>query len=643
MEMIFSVIPEYTIIYVIITVVFIYLQKSLHQIPPQISATADQKIKKLEQAILALNNEIIKCAQRRNGKVKPEVEVCDTQRIRYILFIAILNYLTEHDSNLWSYVNFLTKNCDVILKLLPHLDDKKGLDSLWTKRFLLTAKSLHPELADNIKRKKSSDPSDGVKQSKIGITYAWSIKNFLAPPLRVVDLEHANNKIGSFWKGVIIERLQKHQEKIYVGIQANQGNTSTPELPRKSLVKSSTYSNYGTTMIWNRTRTLRGTRTPRGTKTPKGTRMLRGTREKTTRRTSPPTRTRSPPQPPQQQEQAKTLHHETEDRNRHIREEQEKQRLELGTMRNNKNNRDKEDSKHYQYSNDLYYLHRPSITQPIVHSTPRARGEPVQHIILISEEDKQYDKCLGAESSLQNENSFDLFPSKEISFITDTEEIIGDDLSNFSLSTNNINLVKRKHPESRKTGEIWNYFIKGKDLGKGLYETESRNCKKVSDEIRTFWKEIILEEASNVQIQNRKQPQITKHFDSITSLPTAKTNELDQAILKAWVCCRFPFQTIENPFIINLFRIVIPGYNLPSRLTLFDKLLEQETLRIEKKIENKLEKDNHLTISLDGWTSSRHDSIYNYIITTSTRKEYLIKLKSYNIEKQTGSFMTEEI
>ena len=123
----------------------------------------------------------------------------------------------------------------------------------------------------------------------------------------------------------------------------------------------------------------------------------------------------------------------------------------------------------------------------------------------------------------------------------------------------------------------------------------ARNCEKVSNEIRTFWKEIILEEASNVRTQNRKQPQITKHFDSITSLPTAKTNELDQAILKAWVCCGFPFHTIENPFIIDLFRIVIPGYKLPSRDTLSGKLLDQETIRIEKKIEIELEKEKYLT------------------------------------------------
>ncbi|RHZ84790.1 hypothetical protein Glove_74g305 [Diversispora epigaea] len=251
---------------------------------------------------------------------------------------------------------------------------------------------------------------------------------------------------------------------------------------------------------------------------------------------------------------------------------------------------------------------------------------------------------MNIESSLENEDSFissnsSLFSTSETSFITNiTEEIIEENTeenteensSNISLLTKNTNLKKRKYSGGRKTGEIWNYFIKGNDLGRGLYEAEckfcnnkwprgrpkdmkihlARNCEEVSDEIRTFWREIILEEASNTNVQTRKikQPQITKHFNSTTSLPIAKANELDQAILKAWVCCGFPFQTIENPFIIDLFRIAIPGYNLPSRTTLSDKLLDQETLRIEKKIDNELEKSNHLTI-----------------------------------KKQTGTFMAEEI
>ncbi|CAG8559910.1 7484_t:CDS:2 [Diversispora eburnea] len=141
-----------------------------------------------------------------------------------------------------------------------------------------------------------------------------------------------------------------------------------------------------------------------------------------------------------------------------------------------------------------------------------------------------------------------------------TEENTEEDLSNFSLSTKNTNFKKRKY-----SGE------------------EASNT-------------------NNIQTRKIKQLQITKHFNSITSLPIVKANELDQTILKAW-----------------------------------------KHYELKKKIDTELEKSNHLTISLDGWTSSRHDSIYNYIITTSTRKEYLIKLKSYNVKKQTGTFIAEEV
>ncbi|RHZ82232.1 hypothetical protein Glove_110g41 [Diversispora epigaea] len=184
-------------------------------------------------------------------------------------------------------------------------------------------------------------------------------------------------------------------------------------------------------------------------------------------------------------------------------------------------------------------------------------------------------------------------------------------LSNNPLSNNSLseitanNQKKRKHPGGKKIGEIWNYFIKSTDLGRGFYEAEYRWCNEKWS--RGHPKDMKIHLARNCE-----KPQITKHFDRITSVPITKSNEIDQAILKAWVCCEFPFQTIENPFIIDLFRISIPGYTLPSRDTLS---------------------------GLDGWTSSRHDSIYNYIVTTSTRKEYLIKLKNYNIEKQTEKFV----
>ena len=46
---------------------------------------------------------------------------------------------------------------------------------------------------------------------------------------------------------------------------------------------------------------------------------------------------------------------------------------------------------------------------------------------------------------------------------------------------------------------------------------------------------------------------------------------------------------------------------------------------------------------MDGWTSKRHESLYNYIVTTSERKKYLISLRNYSKESHTGEFLASEI
>ncbi|CAG8689020.1 34390_t:CDS:2, partial [Gigaspora margarita] len=94
----------------------------------------------------------------------------------------------------------------------------------------------------------------------------------------------------------------------------------------------------------------------------------------------------------------------------------------------------------------------------------------------------------------------------------------------------------------------------------------------------------LVEETSRpiAQAKSVKQSNITTHYQQITPISDTKANELDQAILKAWVCCEFSFCTIENPFIIDLFKLAIPGYTLPSRTTLSSRLLDQETTVCER-------------------------------------------------------------
>lgn len=46
---------------------------------------------------------------------------------------------------------------------------------------------------------------------------------------------------------------------------------------------------------------------------------------------------------------------------------------------------------------------------------------------------------------------------------------------------------------------------------------------------------------------------------------------------------------------------------------------------------------------MDGWTSPLGKSIYNFVIQTPTKKEYLWKLNDYSLESHTGNFLAEQI
>jgi len=58
-----------------------------------------------------------------------------------------------------------------------------------------------------------------------------------------------------------------------------------------------------------------------------------------------------------------------------------------------------------------------------------------------------------------------------------------------------------------------------------------------------------------------------------------------------------PFEVIENPFILDLFKDLNPGYTPPSRFTLSGRLLDKEVARINNKIKNELEVADGLTLS----------------------------------------------
>ncbi|RHZ69728.1 hypothetical protein Glove_279g1 [Diversispora epigaea] len=226
--------------------------------------------------------------------------------------------------------------------------------------------------------------------------------------------------------------------------------------------------------------------------------------------------------------------------------------------------------------------------------------------------------------NLQNNNDLD---SSYISDLDDISPIFYD--SNDIFLTNNSSIIESNDdrvPQSGpKADKVWNYYIKKNETSDGHYSTQCYHCKnswsrgklvklkahltneclQCPKNIRKYWQEKLISEKNNYK--------------------------------------RIPFEVIENPFIIDFFHELNPGFTPPSRFTLSGRLLDQEISRINLKIDKELETSNNLTLTLDGWTSKRNESLYNYIISTLSRKEYLIALKNYSSRSQTGEFLTNEI
>ncbi len=133
------------------------------------------------------------------------------------------------------------------------------------------------------------------------------------------------------------------------------------------------------------------------------------------------------------------------------------------------------------------------------------------------------------------------------------------------------------------------------------------HCDKCPENVsHEFAKEVANEEIldDDEQIQNKdtkrvkvnqKQTNIYQHYDS-TKITNSKQKEIDNALIKAFVCCNIAFAIIENPFFMDLLKMLCGGYIIPSRKKLGIELLEQELARTNLKVQKILEVTNNLTL-----------------------------------------------
>lgn len=100
----------------------------------------------------------------------------------------------------------------------------------------------------------------------------------------------------------------------------------------------------------------------------------------------------------------------------------------------------------------------------------------------------------------------------------------------------------------------------------------------------------------------------------------------DELLCMALITDNLPFRFVENEYFIEWLLRVAPNYNLPSRQSLADKVLELLYNRERNRIMSELEKASSVSLTTDGWVSQKK---FNYIGVTCHLINDDFELKSY--------------
>ncbi|CAB5366112.1 unnamed protein product [Rhizophagus irregularis] len=182
----------------------------------------------------------------------------------------------------------------------------------------------------------------------------------------------------------------------------------------------------------------------------------------------------------------------------------------------------------------------------------------------------------------------------------------------------------------------------------------ANNCREVPELVHSFYLGVVSARdfgredtfSSPENSKKRKtqvdQRELTDWFES-TNINSQKKASITRALVRTFICCGIPFSIIENPFFIEFLHEMRPGYEPPTSELLSGKLLNQETARINDKIKEIIKNSENLTLALDGWTNPNGVSVYNYVILTPDREQYLYALHDYSGDHHTGDFLASQI
>jgi Protein of unknown function (DUF 659) len=244
----------------------------------------------------------------------------------------------------------------------------------------------------------------------------------------------------------------------------------------------------------------------------------------------------------------------------------------------------------------------------------------------------------------------------------------------------------------RPKNPVWEHYNKGKETsaghwqatckycnarwGKGvIYEMENHlasHCLQVPRDILRHYINLVEEKDNEPELGKKRksnsgiQRKITNSFKKVQMDDPVQEKNITRALVKAFALCGIPWHIIENPFFIDALKQLNPAYDPPSREVFVNRHFETELTKINKKIHNELQHENNLTLGkinlnyffyntrfinnyfknllvLDGWSSAKNRSLWNFIILTSEHKEYMYCLSDFTDYSHTGDFLAGKI
>ncbi|CAB4440154.1 unnamed protein product [Rhizophagus irregularis] len=201
----------------------------------------------------------------------------------------------------------------------------------------------------------------------------------------------------------------------------------------------------------------------------------------------------------------------------------------------------------------------------------------------------------------------------------------------------------------RPKNPVWEHYHQGKETSAGHWQATCKYC-------NAQWGKGVIYEMENLEEKDKEpelgkkrksnsgiQRKITSSFKKTQMDDPVQEKNITRALVKAFALCGIPWHIIENPFFIDALKQLNPAYDPPSREVFVNRHFETELTKINKKIHDELQHENNLTLVLDGWSSAKNRSLWNFIILTPECKEYMYCLSNFTDYSHTGDFLAGKI